>query len=246
MKTLSYSDLEILLATLRKEAERMSNTGKTLASCSDTNVMQALRPKQMLQAVKAVCALLGGVETIELREAMDRLNIACVRFDKAKGNEDPAGRLRPEIVEEVGERYAMVTLSKIGHDFTEHANDLDSALQVLKTRVEALIRTYARTFRVDFQLEPEAVITPGEERLTTAVAETLLVRVCCVHRLAPDWSHKDYRVDLRVYHGTRLVGGETLATAPRAAVKEATDLHKCVWLDHWLEVASLPIHLLPL
>ena len=52
-----------------------------------------------LQSVKAVCAKLGGIETTDLAEALDNFSQACVRFDKAKGNEDPAGRLRPEIVE---------------------------------------------------------------------------------------------------------------------------------------------------
>ena len=40
LKTLSYSDLEILLSTLHKETERMSSTARTLASCSEKNVMQ--------------------------------------------------------------------------------------------------------------------------------------------------------------------------------------------------------------
>jgi phosphatidylinositol-4-phosphate 3-kinase len=247
VKTLSYSELEILLATLQREAERMSSTGHTLATCSDREVMAALRPRQVLQAVKAVSALLGGVESIDLKEARERLTMVCLQFDQAKGNADPAGRLRPEIVEEVGERLAMVTLSKAGGDFRAQAAALDTVLQQLKSRVEALVRTYARTFRVDFQLEAERVEgeAPGKARLTTAVRETLLVRVCCVHRLPAGWSHTDYRVDLRVYHGTRLVG-ETLATAARPGARDPNSLHAVVWLDHWLEATGLPISCVPL
>ena len=79
VKTLSYNSLQILLSTLQKEADRMSVTARTLASCSDREVMKALRPKQMLQAVKAVAALLGGVETLELREACDQLCKSCLQ-----------------------------------------------------------------------------------------------------------------------------------------------------------------------
>lgn len=140
----------------------------------------------------------------------------------------------------------MVTLTKFSTDYSQHARDLEVALKNLKTRVEALVRTYAKTFRVDFQLDPEMSLTPGEPRLSTSVQETLLVRVCCVHRLPPDFSHTDYRVDLRVYHGTRLVGGHTLATATKPATREQQDLHKAVWLDHWLEVAALPLSQVPL
>ena len=79
VKTLSYNSLQILLSTLQKEADRMSVTARTLASCSDREGMKALRPKQMLQAVKAVAALLGGVETLELREACDQLCKSCLQ-----------------------------------------------------------------------------------------------------------------------------------------------------------------------
>ena len=74
---------------------------RSVSIISSPGVLQALRPRQVLQSVKAVSALLGGVESLDLREAQHTLRQACVKFDQAKGNEDPAGRLRPEIVEEV-------------------------------------------------------------------------------------------------------------------------------------------------
>ena len=40
----------------------------------EKNVIQSLNPKGMLQAVKAVCAKLGGVETVELADALDRFS----------------------------------------------------------------------------------------------------------------------------------------------------------------------------
>jgi len=246
MKTLSYNDLQILLGTLQKEADRISETAKTLASCSEKGVMPALRPKQMLQAVKAVSALLGGVETLDVREACEHLITTCLQFDAAKGNEDPAGRLRPEIVEEVGERYAMVTLNRVsGANFDQHAKDIMASLTNIKNKVEALIRTYAKTFRVDFELETLNDLTPGELRLTTAVNETLLVRICCVHRLDPSWTYTDYRVDLRMYHGTKLMA-ETLSTAHKLPKQDHQDLYKVVTVDHWLEVKSVHISQIPL
>jgi len=246
MKTLSYNDLQILLGTLQKEADRISSTAKTLASCSEKGVMPALRPKQMLQAVKAVSALLGGVETLDVREACDQLITTCLQFDAAKGNEDPAGKLRPEIVEEVGERYAMVTLNRIsGANFDQYAKDIMGCLKNIKNKVEALIRTYARTFRVDFEMENLSDLTPGEMRLTTSVNETLLVRICCVHRLDPNWSYSDYRIDLRVYHGTKLMA-ETLSTAHKLPKQDHQDLYKVVTVDHWLEVKSIHISQIPL
>ena len=127
------------------------------------------------------------------------------QFDQAKGNETPDGRLRPEIVDEVGEKYAMVTLNRRSDgNFQNFAQDISDCLVKIKNKVEDLIRTYSRTFRVDFELDPPEVLTPVEPRQTSEIRETLLVKISCVHRLDADWQYLDYRVDCRVYHGTLL------------------------------------------
>ena len=264
-KTLSYDELRILVSTLQKEADRISVTARTLASCSEHEVMKALRPKQMLQAVKAVAALLGGVETLELRAACDQLCTTCMQvsggqggvephserfslfqFDQAKGNETPDGRLRPEIVDEVGEKYAMVTLNrKSDGNFQNFAQDISDCLVKIKNKVEDLIRTYSRTFRVDFELDPPEVLTPVEPRQSSEIRETLLVKISCVHRLDVDWHYLDYRVDCRVYHGTKMIV-ETLSTPLSTARRDNQDLHRTVMMDHFVEFRSLDISKIPL
>lgn len=101
IQTLSYDSLHILLETLQTEARRIQSVTDQLANCSDREVMKSLRPRQILQAVKAICAFLGNIETLEIQEICDQLVKQCLAFDKAKGNEEPSGRIRPEIVEEV-------------------------------------------------------------------------------------------------------------------------------------------------
>ena len=246
LKTLSYNELRILVSTLQKEADRIGVTARTLASCSEKEVMKSLRPKQMLQAVKAVASLLGGVETLELREACDLLCRTCMQFDQAKGNETPDGRLRPEIVEELGEKYAMVTLSrKSDGNFEQFSKEINDCLVNIKNKVEDLIRIYSRTFRVDFELEPPEVLTPVEPRLTTEIRETLLVKISCIHRLDVDWDYLDYRVDCRVYHGTKMIMA-TLSTPLSSSRKDHQDLHRTVIMDHFVEFQSLDISKIPL
>ena len=46
------------------------------------NQLEELRPKQVIQAAKMVCALLGKVETIEVTETCDLLISQCVQFDQ--------------------------------------------------------------------------------------------------------------------------------------------------------------------
>ena len=60
-----------------------------------------------------------------------------MQFDQAKGNETPDGRLRPEIVEELGEKYAMVTLSRKSdgnfHHFSQEISDCLMNISVLSS-----------------------------------------------------------------------------------------------------------------
>ena len=91
VKKISYEDLQILLDTLDKECARVAKVADQLASCSDKEVMPALRPKQVIQSVMAISIFLGRVETLELSEACEKMTLACLEFDKAKGIQDIIG-----------------------------------------------------------------------------------------------------------------------------------------------------------
>ena len=84
----SYEELNVLIDFLDKECARISKMADQLASCSDKEVMSALRPKQLMQAVKAITTFLGQVETLDITAACDECLKACLEFDKAKGNSD--------------------------------------------------------------------------------------------------------------------------------------------------------------
>ena len=48
--------------------------------------MSALRPKQLMQAVKAITTFLEHVETLDITATCDKYLKACLEFDKAKGS----------------------------------------------------------------------------------------------------------------------------------------------------------------
>ena len=152
-RTLSFSDLEVLVDLLRKESDRIKKTLGYLVTSTDNDVLKALRPKKMLQAVKAVCALLGNIETLEVSECCDHLAQSCMEFHKARGNEDPSGRLRPEVVGELGEKYATVTLKGTPKQYQHYANDIATSLEKIETTIHNLIEIYAKTFRVNFSFK---------------------------------------------------------------------------------------------
>merc|ERR1712020_664351 len=101
---------------------------------------------RILQSVKAICAQLGSIETIEIRDCCDKFTKQCLEFDKAKGNEEPSGKLRPEIVNELGEHYATVVLKNDSNKILkEHAQSIKLTLTDLKETVQKLIEVYIKT-----------------------------------------------------------------------------------------------------
>ena len=139
------------MENLEKECSRLAKTADQLADCSDKEVIKALRPKQVIQSVKAISKFLGEVETTEIYDACSKLITTCLEFDKSKGNEEPSGKLRPEIVEEVGEKYATVVLKDFSHQKSkEHAQNIKNALGQIQRSVQGLIEIYAKSFRCNF------------------------------------------------------------------------------------------------
>lgn len=241
VKKISYEDLHILLETLEKECLRMAKMADQLVSCSDKEVMQALRPKQVIQATKAISAHLGNVETMEISEACGKLITQCLEFDKAKGNEEPSGRLRPEIVEEVGERYATVILTAVTNIQKDHAKKIQETIKRLQDCVQKLIEVYTKSFRVNFSLSQASVEESSSPRETIEVKETMLLRITALHRLPMHWNYDDYKISMQIYHGTRPIA-EPCQTVFQA---KSESFYERIVFDFWLESKTINICSLP-
>lgn len=68
--------------TLEREMERVEKAAIELSDRDggDAACMPALQPQGVQQAIKAVCALLGNVETLNITQALDGFNRACSQF----------------------------------------------------------------------------------------------------------------------------------------------------------------------
>ena len=117
------------------------------------------------------------------------------------GNEDPSGKLRPEIVDEVGERYATVILKAVTNIQVEHATKIKTALEKVQDSVKGLIEIYIKSFRVNFSMNSN--YQEKETKETIETYETFLAKIFALHRIPVDWNHDEYQVCLQVYHGTR-------------------------------------------
>ena len=242
-KKLSYDELKVLLDIFEKEAARMQKGCDHLASSSDTNVMSQLRPQKVLQSVKAICKYLGEIETIDIKEYCDKLSLQCLQFDKAKGNEEPSGKLRPEILNELGEHYATVVLkndsSKI---LDEHAESIKLTITDLKETVQKLIEIYIKTFRVNFSLYKASAFEDSIAKETIDIFETLVARVCVLHRLNPNWlSYDDFAVRMQIFHGTCPIAEPPLTPF----YSKSESFYENVVFDSWLESQTLRICGLP-
>lgn len=69
VSSISYDSLMILLETLEMEIDKLES------SAADN---MALHPSGVVQGVKAICALLGSIDTLELFLAINNLKDACV------------------------------------------------------------------------------------------------------------------------------------------------------------------------
>lgn len=131
--------------TVEKEMERVETAAQQLATTNQGSVLlPQLQPHGVVQAVKAVCALMGSIETIEITEAVDNFVNACCQFLPQAHTANIECK-KPEIIHEDGD-YAVVTLRKKFPDvIASHCHKIRDAIQ-------ELVETYCHAFRVNFQL----------------------------------------------------------------------------------------------
>ena len=165
------------------------------------------------------------------------------------------GKMFPNNLQ-VGLRNATTALSALSsRKQKDYAEQIRLALGRIREVVVALVEVYAKTFRVNFSLAASEAASPrllhfgcsdldgsAPARQTVKesinVYETLLVRVCALHRLDPEWRFEDYEVTMQIYHGTRPVA-PGLATGFHARTE--TDFYDVVKYDEWLESKAVRI-----
>ncbi len=74
-----------------------------------------------------------------------------------------------------------------------------------------------------------SISLPPEPKESINVYDTLLLRLCALHRLQADWTFDDYSLTMQVYHGTRPIA-EAVATE---FVRKSESLYERVKFDTW-------------
>ena len=66
--------------TLEREMERVQTAASQMCSHHVPGLMPQLQAKGVVQAVKAVCTLMGNVETQDITEAVESFKSVCLQF----------------------------------------------------------------------------------------------------------------------------------------------------------------------
>lgn len=227
--SINYDTLMILLETLEAEIERLE------AAAVDTSIRTVVTCSGVVQAVKAICALLGSIDTLEISDAIRELNHTCLTGQtKFSYREDsPAGQ-KMDIISEQGD-YAEVSLRPrtVGEQVRYRCNQVRSA-------VGLLVDIYSNAFRVDFCVDiPDYSMTPQS---IGQVSESVMVHVMCMHRPILNWHYEEYTLAVQIYHGTRSVSDPVFA---HCLSDTGDGIYPRLKFDSWLQFESIPVAGLP-
>ncbi|XP_062564724.1 phosphatidylinositol 4-phosphate 3-kinase C2 domain-containing subunit beta [Armigeres subalbatus] len=223
-----YDQLMILLETLEAEIDKLLSTADdhsphTILSCSGVT-----------QAVKAICAMLGKIDTLDITKSVDDLKTCCDSGQTIYSYNDSSnynnGSL--SIVSESGD-YAEVKLRP--RTFSEQIRYRCNEVRIA---IQSLLEIYSHAFRVTFMVNvPEWNTNPIP---INKISQSIMVNVMCLHRIPELWRHDEYNLGVQIYHGARYIS-EPLVTY---CSNERTGTYPRLTFNSWLTfrnaVVTLP------
>ncbi|XP_045492000.1 phosphatidylinositol 4-phosphate 3-kinase C2 domain-containing subunit alpha [Colias croceus] len=220
-QTLSFDNLSILLETLEGELSRAIGVVGAEGCCS---------PNGVFQAVKAICALAGGVETLHVTHTLNAFAQACTA--------QVTGAVRPEIQSDNGP-YCSVSVRA--------ANVRETLAQQcarVRDAVRGLLALYTRTHLLDFRLRDSPILLPDPAKAVPAhtITETVLFCIEAVHNLPMCWNHDEFLFHAQIYYGTRPL--KTLHLTHTSRI-ESGGFYPRIIFDIWINMEDMPIHTLP-
>ncbi|XP_067613396.1 phosphatidylinositol 4-phosphate 3-kinase C2 domain-containing subunit beta isoform X2 [Eurosta solidaginis] len=185
--TISYDNMMILIETLETEIDKLE--------CADPNSRSILSCSGVVQAVKAICALLGSIDTLEISACIADLKRICEEGQVKYSSH--ATETNPEIVTERGD-YAEVRLVP-----RPMLDQIKIKCNQVRDAVQELIELYSNVFRVGFSVKSLDYSTSPIS--VSCVLKPIVVSINCLHRPPPTWRYDDYSLGVQINYGTRFV-----------------------------------------
>ncbi|XP_055378493.1 phosphatidylinositol 4-phosphate 3-kinase C2 domain-containing subunit alpha [Condylostylus longicornis] len=229
--TITYDHMMILIETLETEIDKLES------SASDASPHTILTCSGVVQGVKAICALLGSIDTVQICQSIDELKRICAAGQTVYTTHSSPSKStanQPDIISESGD-YAEITLKpKTTVDL------IKLKCNQIREGIQDLIETYVNAFRVDFCVKSlEYIITPIP---ISCVLKPIIVNVCCLHRPPPNWKYEDYVLGAQIYHGTKFIGDPVVT---KCSNETTGGLFPRLTFDSWISFEKNPICTLP-
>uniref|UniRef100_W4VRG7 Putative phosphotidylinositol 3 kinase 68d n=1 Tax=Corethrella appendiculata TaxID=1370023 RepID=W4VRG7_9DIPT len=228
--SINYDNVMILLETLETEIEKLES------SASDNNPHTIITCSGVVQAVKAICQLLGTIDTFEITEAIAELKNACQHGQTIYSMKDSAATYNSgslDIVSESGD-YAEVTLRPrtTGEQIRFRCNQVRNSIQTL-------LEIYSQAFRVNFCVNvPDWNLNPIS---ILEISQPTMVNIMCLHRPPVTWHYDDYLLGAQIYHGTRYIGDAVVTQCSN----EISGIYPRFKFDSWISFRNIPVCTLP-
>ena len=216
----SYSTrdtLLILLDTFDKEIDKIKISAKHF---QQTNQLISL--KSVFQSIKMICVTFGSIESAELYETMKSFQEIYSKFTTCSNN---WANFLPKII--------------------------NSECNRLKNSLTNFLKVSAKFFRTDFEiLDTRSNNTNGgvdgdvERNVVKQIFEineTLLLKLCGVHKLHKSWNYDSYFIIAQVYHGTRPLGSSRISVP----VQITQGFFPLLLLNYQIDFDDISICLLP-
>ncbi|GAB0091122.1 phosphatidylinositol 4-phosphate 3-kinase C2 domain-containing subunit beta [Sergentomyia squamirostris] len=225
VSSISYNNVMILLETLESEIDQLEQAATT------PNRHTVLSCSGVVQSVKAICALLGNIDTLDISEAIDQLTAVCENGQNILSYGGGGGKM--DIVSESGD-YAQVNLRP-----RTIAEQIRYRCHHVRDSIQLLLEIYSTAFHVDFCVNTPDYISSSVP--ISNVSDSVMVHIMCLHRPPIVWKYEEYTLGAQIYHGTRYIGDAVVTQC----TNEITGIYPRLTFNSWLNFESIPVCTLP-
>ncbi|XP_070490549.1 phosphatidylinositol 4-phosphate 3-kinase C2 domain-containing subunit beta isoform X2 [Chironomus tepperi] len=224
--SISYESLIILLETLEMEIDK-------LESASTSQIYSSFNASGVIQAVKAICALLGAIDTFELYSAINKLKNTCDEQLRNMHQQPSFTRTTFQVDSEKG-NYSHVTLKprSISEEIKRLCDDI-------RDSVQHLLEVYSQAFQVNFSVNRPQWESPIKS--IANVSQNVMLNVMALHRPPTHWKYDEYKLASQIYHGTRGVSEPRITPCSNSLC----GFFPRLTFDSWLIFDDVPVCSLP-
>lgn len=228
---MNYEQLIILLETLEAEIDKLES------AASDTST-RVLSCSGVVQAVKAICAMLGSIDTAKISQSINELKSTCDSGHRKfiYGSENRKGG-KIEIVSDQGNYAEIAFRPKSLYEMMQRN------CEKLRDAVRNLLDIYTHAFRVNFWVSNTLSSSIRRQISTLNVENCVMVHLNYLHRIPATWKYDDYILGAQIYHGARYLGHPVVTQCSNN--EEIQGIYPRLKFNSWLRFDTIRVCTLP-